>query len=153
MNMDYSICQALKYNTKGLTKSMVDYDVACGWIINFIERLIASGTLSLPEGMELIAAVGKFHLASHQGDCFVKFSLNFIEGAGQQDGEILETLWAIINQACGSIRAMSKSQRQEVLDDLMRDMNFKKLVNMGEMVIHSSWFQFDSLNSTTKLRA
>jgi len=41
---------------------------------------------------DLIPAVGKFHLAAHVPSCFAKFSLNFVQGAGQLDGEILETL-------------------------------------------------------------
>jgi hypothetical protein len=75
--------------------------------------------------------VGKFHLGAHVAKCFALFSLNFVHGAGQQDGEILETLWATINKITSSIRFMSKSQRREILDDLMRDSNWKKLVGMG----------------------
>lgn len=131
MNMDYSICNALTHNTNGLSEGLVEYDVACAWSINFSSRLQSSRFLSLPEGMNMIPAVGKFHLASHKGDCFAKFSLNFVHGAGQQDGEILETLWASLNKAAGSIRAMSKAHRQEVLDDHMRDSNWKKLVLIG----------------------
>jgi hypothetical protein len=131
MNMDYSICNALHCNSNGLSEALVEYDVACSWSINFSARLQSSRFLSLPEGMDLIPAVGKFHLTSHRGDCFAKFSLNFVHGAGQQDGEILETLWASLNKAAGSIRAMSKAHRQEVLDDHMRDSNWKKLILIG----------------------
>jgi hypothetical protein len=81
--------------------------------------------------LNIIPAVGKFHLASHKGDCFAKYSLNFVEGAGQQDGEILETLWSSLNKASGSIRAMTKAHRQEVLDDHMLDSNWKKMVHIG----------------------
>lgn len=131
MNIDYSICQALQYNTAGLVEALVDYDVGCSWIVNFFERLSSSRFLSLPEGLEIIAAIGKFHLAAHKCDCFVKFSLNFVHGAGQQDGEILETLWSSLNKIAGSTRAMTKSHRQEMLDDHIRDSNWKKLVHMG----------------------
>jgi hypothetical protein len=67
----------------------------------------------------------------HEQDCFAKFSLNFIHGAGQQDGEILETLWAPLNKIVGSIRAMSKASRQEMLDDHMQDSNWKKSTRIG----------------------
>jgi hypothetical protein len=33
------------------------------------------------------------HLATHLTECFLKFSLNFVKGAGEIEGEILETLW------------------------------------------------------------
>ena len=137
MNMDYSICHALHYNSQGLTNALVEYDVACAWSINFSKRLDASPSLSLPDQMSLVAGVGKMHLATHKEDCFVKFSLNFIRGIGQQDGEICETLWAPLNKVAGSIRAMSKAHRQEMLDDLMRDSNWKKLLKIGRsMIIH-----------------
>jgi Kyakuja-Dileera-Zisupton transposase len=88
--------------------------------------------LSLPDSTMIIPAVGKFHLGAHIRSCFPLFSLNFIHGAGQQDGEILETLWSNLNKVSSSIRAMSKAHRHEVLDDYMRDSNWKKMVGVGE---------------------
>jgi hypothetical protein len=44
-------------------------------------------------------------------DCFPKFSLNFIQGIGQIDGEILETLWSITNKVAGTTWAMGKSHQ------------------------------------------
>src|SRR5215472_2283952 len=111
MNIDYAVCQALKYNTAGILEALVEYDVTCSWSIHFLERIASSPFLSLPERLKIIAAVGKFHLATHKCDCFAKFSLNFIHGAGQQDGEILETLWASLNKIAGSTQAMTKSHR------------------------------------------
>jgi hypothetical protein len=131
MNIDYSISQALQYHTSGFEEALVEYDVACSWSINFNKRLSASPYLTVPLDLNIIPAVGKFHLASHKGDCFAKYSLNFVEGAGQQDGEILETLWSSLNKASGSIRAMTKAHRQEVLDDHMLDSNWKKMVHIG----------------------
>jgi hypothetical protein len=81
--------------------------------------------------MNIIPAVGKFHLGAHVRSCFPLFSLNFVQGVGQQDGEVLETLWSNLNKVSGSIRAMSKGHRQEVLDDFIRDSNWKKLVGIG----------------------
>jgi hypothetical protein len=142
MNIDYAICQALHYNTTGLSEALIEYDVACQWSINFMQRLEESPTLSLPPGLSCIAGVGKFHLGTHQQDCFVKFSLNFIHGAGQQDGEILETLWAPLNKIGSSIRAMSKASRQEMVDDHMRDSNWKKLTKIGAVAFIQVTFLF-----------
>lgn len=131
MNVDYAICQALNYNSIGIKEALIAYDVACQWSIHFQDRVKESPSLSIPAGMSYIPGVGKFHLGAHEKTCFALHSLNFILGAGQLDGEILETLWSILNKAAGSIRAMTKPHRQEVLDDLMRDSNWKKLVNIG----------------------
>jgi hypothetical protein len=131
MNIDYAICQALSYNTTGLPEALIEYDVACQWSIHFAERLQESATIHIPDGLSWISGVGKFHLGTHEQTCFAKFSLNFIQGAGQQDGEILETLWAPLNKISSSIRAMSKPARQETMDDHMRDSNWKKLIRIG----------------------
>lgn len=81
--------------------------------------------------MEIIPAVGKFHLGAHISECFRKFSLNFIQGAGQADGEILETLWWPLDKVAGATRAMSCHHRREVLDDNMYDSNWKKWIGIG----------------------
>ena len=77
-------------------------------------------------------AVGKWHLGAHVPECFPKYSLNFVDGIGQIDGEILETLWWPIDKIAGITRAMSKAHRQEVLDDNMYDSNWKKWVGIGK---------------------
>jgi hypothetical protein len=81
--------------------------------------------------MEIVPAVGKFHLSAHKLDCFPRYSLNFVRGAGHVDGEILETLWAPFNKISPAARSMSLAHRQEIYDDYMRDSNWKKLVGIG----------------------
>jgi hypothetical protein len=62
MNVDYAVCEALKYRTDSLPGSVIYYDVACGWIIHFLERVNEGEYLELPEGMKnMIGAVGKCH--------------------------------------------------------------------------------------------
>jgi hypothetical protein len=129
MNIDYSICNALSYHTEGFTECVVVYDIACEWLINFFKRLATSHHLSIPDLLKkILAAVGKFHLSAHVEECFVQFSLNFLLGVGQVDGEILETLWSSFNLIARSARSMSKAHRREVYDDFFRDGNWKKLV-------------------------
>jgi hypothetical protein len=114
-----------------MAEILVIYDICCQWIHNFSKRVGRSQHLSIPESTKIIPAVGKFHLGAHIWSCFPLFSLNFVRGAGQQDGEILETLWSNLNKVSGSIRAMSKAHRHEVLDEYMRDSNWKKTVGIG----------------------
>ena len=135
MNIDYAVCQALNHKMTGLCEALIEYDVACQWAIHFCERIAKSRCMFLPNGMVFIPGVGKFHLGTHIIKCFYKHSLNFIHSAGQQDGEILETLWASLNKVAGSIRAMSKPHRQEMLDDHICDSNWKKLVNISNFSV------------------
>jgi hypothetical protein len=132
MNIDYSICQALKFNTRGTLRALLFYDVICEWGVNFWRRIEQNRFLELPE-MDLILGIGKFHLNAHKDDCFPLFSPNFIHGAGQIDGEQMETLWAILDKIFSITKYMTKAHRQEILDDQMRDSNFKKLVGMGKL--------------------
>jgi hypothetical protein len=131
INIDYAICHALGYNTHDLKEALIAYDVACQWSIHFDKRVKQSQHLHLPQDLKWTPAVGKFHLAAHREQCFAQYSLNFVQGAGQQDGEVLETLWASLNKAAGSIRAMTQPHRQETLDELILDSNWKKHINMG----------------------
>ncbi|KAI6124226.1 hypothetical protein EDD16DRAFT_1703920 [Pisolithus croceorrhizus] len=129
---DYSICNALGYGSEGITKALVIYDVGCQWSVNFWSRVKNSPSLLLPPALEIVPAVGKFHLAAHKHSCFPRYSLNFVKGAGHLDGEILETLWAPFNKISPTARSMTQAHRQEVYDDHMRDSNWKKLVGLGE---------------------
>ncbi|KAI6166492.1 hypothetical protein EDD17DRAFT_1752630 [Pisolithus thermaeus] len=132
MNTDYSIFNALGCGSERITKVLVIYDIGCQWSVNFWSRVKNSPSLLLPPALEIVPAVGKFHLAAHKLSCFPRYSLNFVKGAGHLDGEILETLWAPFNKISPTARSMTQAHRQEVYDDHMRDSNWKKLVGLGE---------------------
>lgn len=129
--MDYAICQATNFRTQGLRGTMLAYDVFCQWIINFPKRVNQSPFLSVPNDMKIDGGVGKFHIYAHILGCFVIYSLNFLFGAGQMDGEILETLWSDFNKIAAFARTMSEAHRREIYDDFMREWNWKKLVRIG----------------------
>ena len=131
--MDYSVCNALNFNSSGLREGLLIYDVNCQYSIHFDERLReVPQYLSRDGEMKLFGAIGKFHLADHVDSCFSKWTLNFMKGAGHIDGEIMETLWSGMNKASGAARTMSRAHRQETLDDYMRDANWKKTVGIGK---------------------
>jgi len=137
--VDYSVCKALNFNSSGLPEALVIYDVMCQYLVHFEERIEeVSDHLELDPDLKIFGAVGKFHLSDHVDTCFSKWSLNYMKGSGHIDGEIMETLWSGMNKISAAARTMSKSHRQEVLDDYMRDSNWKKTVGMGEFF---SFFQ------------
>jgi hypothetical protein len=132
MNIDYSVCNALKQVHQLILKAIFLYDVNCEWSIYFKDRVEKGPFLTVRETLDVIYGIGKFHLGAHVRECFPLFSLNFIKGVGQVDGEILETLWSGLNKVAGSTRSMSKAHRQEVLDDNMYDSNWKKMIKSRE---------------------
>lgn len=134
MNMDYALSGALSYNGDGIERVLLLYDINCQFTVHLPKRFKASDALRFPEGLVLSPGIGLFHVHGHQDRCFIRFSPSFIEGAGLVDGEILETLWSLLNKVAGSTRGMGTSHRKEVLDRHMNDSNWKKLINMGTSV-------------------
>ena len=107
------------------------YDVGCSWFIHFLERVAENDTLSWDEKMKLIVSVGKWHLAAHVDGCFTQFSLNFVQGAGVVDGEIMETVWSKLNSTGITARAMTAGHRRVAINRQIGDINFKKMISMG----------------------
>ena len=79
------------------------------------------------DSLKIISAVGKWNLAAHIPACFPKFTLNFIEGASQVDGEVLETLWSGLEEVAGLAQAMSWVHHQDTINDYMSDSNWQKI--------------------------
>jgi hypothetical protein len=102
--MDYSICKALSYNMEDIPVAPVMYDIMCQYRINFQCRVTKSPELSLPSPLELRTGIGLFHIHGHQDSCLPCYSPSFIPGAKQVDGEIIETLWAPLNNIVTSQR-------------------------------------------------
>ena len=132
MNMDYSLCQGLNFAATGLPLALVLYDVMCQFGVHFEERVDKGRYLSIPDGLEIRKGIGLFHVHGHQDACFPRYAPNFIVGAGQVDGEVIETLWAPIDRLAGICRGMGTAYRREMLDDHMNTSNWNKLVGIGE---------------------
>ncbi|KAH9172399.1 hypothetical protein EDB89DRAFT_1906254 [Lactarius sanguifluus] len=125
INMDYSLCKALSYNMEDILVALVMYDIMCQYGVHFQEQVERSPELSLSSSLQLWTGIGLFHIHGHQDSCLPHFSPSYIPGAKQVDGEIIETLWAPLNNISQSIRGMSLAHRQEVLDAHMNHSNWK----------------------------
>ena len=131
--MDYAFCEAIK-NTgaSDAPRCIVVYDVNCQYFTNFRRRVRESPFLHVHPELVIILGIGLFHVHGHQLICLARFSPSFIVGAGQSDGEILETLWSTLNHVRRISRTMTLAHCTEVLDAHRGDNNWKKLVNMSE---------------------
>ena len=141
--MDYSICKALSYNMNDIPVALIMYDIMCQYSVHFEERVRKSPELFIPSSLELRTGIGLFHIHGHQDSCLPRFSPSYIPGAKQIDGEIIETLWAPLNNVSRSLRGMSLSHRQEVLDAHMNHSNWKKLVRIGASILIILAYQSD----------
>jgi Kyakuja-Dileera-Zisupton transposase len=71
--VDYSVCNALNFDTDGLQESLVIYDIMCQYSVYFKDHICTVlDYLSVDPEMKLLGAVGKFHLADHVDSCFAK---------------------------------------------------------------------------------
>jgi hypothetical protein len=134
--MDYVVCQAANYRTgegRHRLLMLLIYDIACQWIVYFKERVKHGKMLNVSDFQTWLVAIEKFHLAVHVKSCYWLYTLNYMKGVGLIDGEIMETLWAIFNKFALMARSMGNAHRKEILNDYMRDWNWKKLVGMGEI--------------------
>ncbi|KAI9437087.1 hypothetical protein BJY52DRAFT_1230227 [Lactarius psammicola] len=98
------ICKALSYNME---------DIPVALVMKGLQRAQA---YPCPSSMELRTGIGLFHIHGHQDSCLPRYSPSFIPGAKQVDGEIIETLWAPLNNISRSLHGMTLAHRQEVLD-------------------------------------
>ena len=106
------------------------YDLACIYHVKLPQRFRdAARYLTMPD-MILDRAIGMFHVHGHQDSCFFRYATSFIKGAAMVDGEILETLWAVLNLISQSVRTASLAHRAEIIDDHTNDSNWKKLVSI-----------------------
>jgi hypothetical protein len=131
MNMDYSFCQAIALTAPGMQKALLMYDVVCQYGIRLAQRVARNPYLALPDDLQLMKAIGVWHVHGHIKECFPRYYPAFIQGTGHVDGEVLETLWSNLNLVSPSTWGMSTAHRQEVLDDHMNDSNWKKMVSIG----------------------
>ena len=112
LNMDYSLCNALSYNMEDIPVALVMYDIMCQYGVHFKEQVEKSPELSLSNSLELWTGIGLFHIGlfhihGHQDSCLPRYSPSYIHSARQVDREIIETLWAPLNNISQSIRGMS----------------------------------------------
>lgn len=131
--MDYAICKALNSpRTRALDRAILVYDIMCQWYQNFPKRLQESEYLEIPPNLKIFKGIGDFHVRGHVKECFPRFALLHVEGAGVIDGEIVETLWSVLNNTSPSTRGATLAHRREILDDHMNHSNWRKLVGTGE---------------------
>ncbi|KAK7692299.1 hypothetical protein QCA50_003924 [Cerrena zonata] len=139
--MDYAFLNALNY-ISFLLLFMLMYDIMCQWFPNFFARIqvqAVSELIKIRDDIVIKRAIGLFHVHGHVKECYPRYASTFIRGAGIVDGEIIETLWHVLNDTASSARAMSWYHRQEYIDCHMGDSNWKKLTRMVPTLLRK-WY-------------
>ncbi|KAH6906278.1 hypothetical protein BKA70DRAFT_1497792 [Coprinopsis sp. MPI-PUGE-AT-0042] len=130
-NMDYSLTESIELTCPdGINKIILAYDINCQYSVHLRKRILEGEYLRIRDDIVLVYGIGLFHVHGHQASCNARYSLTYIQGAGMSSGEILESLWAIVNEAGRTTSTMSLGHRAEVLDAVMGDSNWKKMINL-----------------------
>ena len=102
------------------------YNITCQYIIHLKERI---GDL-LPAGLDVDLAIRLFHVHGHKDICFFKYATTFILGAAVVAGEILESLWAVLNAVTLAMQTATLAHQAEIMDDHMTNSNHKKALGL-----------------------
>ncbi|KAF9514098.1 hypothetical protein BS47DRAFT_1295385 [Hydnum rufescens UP504] len=137
-NMDYIIFLSLQ--SCGLRSILLSYDIFCQWSKKQQARHISLPCpLQLDPKINLTGVVPKFHLPTHKQLCQTKYSLNLCPGAGRTDSESIERDWANLNPAASSTKEMGEGSRHDIINNLLGDWNYRKVVGLGELLLlHSN---------------
>ncbi|KAJ7470638.1 hypothetical protein FB451DRAFT_1400216 [Mycena latifolia] len=130
-NMDYVFASILKHKHEKLFK-FISYDIICIWSKHLFDRLKA-----LPPNV-WIAVVGvlfrftipKMHIHAHTLICQLLFSLNYLLGAAETDGEGTERAWGTLGAVAASTRNVGPGARHDVLESQLSYWNWLKLVGI-----------------------
>ncbi|KAI5987916.1 hypothetical protein F5J12DRAFT_728321 [Pisolithus orientalis] len=131
VNMDYALVHAMHHGLDPWQPVITFYDINCQYSKNLAHQLEENRYLSLPFGLQIQPNIGLWHVHGHQTECFTRYAPNFILGASQVDGEIMETLWSSLNIISPSAQGMVTAHCQELLDFQMNDSNFLKMIWMS----------------------
>jgi hypothetical protein len=105
-------------------------------IINFFARVDQSPFLSILDGLEIMGAIGDFHVIGHIEDCLPRYTLVYVPGSRVIDSEILGTLWAVLNETSRSAKGATMAHRNEIMDDHMNHSNWKKLIGIRKYLFN-----------------
>ncbi|KAJ7025854.1 hypothetical protein C8F04DRAFT_967229 [Mycena alexandri] len=134
-NMDWIFSAFMRWKHERQGK-VVSYDIICQWFVKLGERLKdMPSPVRFAVVMELMRfVIPKMHIHSHTIACQVLFSLNFLLGAGQTDGEGIERPWANLGGVATSTREMGPGSRRDTLDSHLGYWNWSKLIGIAELL-------------------
>ncbi|KAJ7605332.1 hypothetical protein FB45DRAFT_1042460 [Roridomyces roridus] len=134
-NTDWVFASILRHLDPRIRK-IVSYDIVCQWAVYVIERL-----KELPPLMRLSMllhlfrfVIPKMHIRGHTVDCQVWYSLNYVPGSGQTDGEGIERPWANIGGIATSTRVSGPGARHDALDCHWSFWNWLKTVGLPKLL-------------------
>jgi Kyakuja-Dileera-Zisupton transposase len=107
------------------------YDIWCSYGINLLKRVSKHFPGSLETIKKITGAIPKMHVKNHVELCQLLWAFDYIPHSGSTHGEMIETGWAITNEAAGSTKEMNDGHRHDTLDDNLNYYNWTKFHRIG----------------------
>ncbi|KAJ7015827.1 hypothetical protein C8F04DRAFT_1284627, partial [Mycena alexandri] len=133
-NMDWIYSAFRRWKHERLTK-VASYDIICQWFKKLFEWL-----RNMPSTVRFVVVtelmrfiIPKMHIHSPRVKQ-VLFSLNFLLGAGQTDGEGIERPWANLGSVATSTREMGPGARRDTLNSHLGYWNWSKLIGLADLL-------------------
>lgn len=136
-NMDYIFGSAIQ-GFKTLPRILISYDISCQWSINLGKRMGEDdwpSDFKIPPSTVIIPAVPKLHEASHEAANHQVYSLHYIPGAAEVDGEVPERVWGANNEVGKSTSGQAPGNRNDNIDDNFSFWNYEKIIGLGRTVL------------------
>ncbi|KAF8193985.1 hypothetical protein K438DRAFT_1969276 [Mycena galopus ATCC 62051] len=132
-NMDWIFLSILSHLHPRLRK-IISYDIACQWWKNLKSRV---KTMPPRICLKIVLAlmrfvVPKMHIKGHDHNCQTEYSLDYVPGSAQTDGEGIECPWAHIGGVGSSTKEMGPGSREDTLNGHWGSWNWQKLLGLGE---------------------
>ncbi|KAG8704174.1 hypothetical protein FRC09_003713 [Ceratobasidium sp. 395] len=129
---DFAFAAMYKYTSaRGWLPIGMTYDIWCHWWINFFRRTANLPPLyELPADLDLIGAIGKWHLLGHIRVCWIRWSLDHMPFVGRLEGEGPERAWAHFNEHSGSTSEQGPGLRMDNINNVAAGWNFMKGTEM-----------------------
>ncbi|KAJ7610369.1 hypothetical protein FB45DRAFT_1037941 [Roridomyces roridus] len=134
-NTDWVFASILRHLDPRIRK-IISYDIVCQWATYVVDRLKELPPLMrLAMLLELFRfVIPKMHIHGHTLDCQLRYSLNYVPGSGQTDGEGIERPWASIGGIATSTRVSGPGARHDALDCHWSFWNWLKTIGLPALL-------------------
>ncbi len=134
--MDRSLVGALKDQTKQRWIQL-SYDLVCQYLPNLLACITKEHFPELmDEELVKIAGIegniGQLHIVAHILRCLALYSFNHTPSVGCSCGDVLESAWDRTKCASGSLKQMNHGLHHDMLDFILNDWNWSKVIRLGE---------------------
>ena len=133
-NMDFAFLSTLLPSIEaGIKCVLVSYNNGCQWGVNLQSQIFQysiSSSFDLKSLCYWKVVVLKFHLSGHGDSCQVKYSINYVKGAGCTDGECIESGWSQSGSMAIWMRENGLNAHRAILDGHWGSLNWQKLLGL-----------------------